>query len=476
MTPPSNLREWIQGNLFDVVPMAIAVINPEFDIVYANKAFEKMFGSWQNRKCFSVYKDRDSICAACQGARAFKDGLTHVNEEIGYDKHGRRTFYIKHTVPVADEDGNVQFLIEMSTDITETERIRKHRNVLFDQVPCNILIIDKNFRIVRTNKRVREIFGDINGKFCYQTLKGLDHQCTECTARQSFSDGKTHIGLHVWKTAAGEDIYSQITTVPLDDGDGVFNLVMEMAVDVTQIKKLEQEKLEAERLAAVGQTVAGLAHGVKNLITGLEGGLYMLNTGIKKNNEDRIDKGMEMMNRNTDRVSAFVKEFLNFSKGRKIEAEPEDPAKIASDVVDLYAERAKALGIELINDQEGGILPACIDSEGIHESLTNLVGNAIDACRMSDDKETCHVWVRAFEKDDTIIYEVVDNGCGMDYEVKKKVFTNFFTTKGLGGTGLGLLTTKKIIQEHGGRIEMESEPGEGTTFRILLPRERLPQP
>jgi signal transduction histidine kinase len=83
--------------------------------------------------------------------------------------------------------------------------------------------------------------------------------------------------------------------------------------------------------------------------------------------------------------------------------------------------------------------------------------------------------MRAFEKNDTIFYEVIDNGCGMDYEVKKKVFTTFFTTKGLGGTGLGLLMTQKIIQEHGGAIKVESKPEKGTTFRISLPRKRLPK-
>ncbi|MBW2218480.1 MAG: PAS domain-containing protein [Deltaproteobacteria bacterium] len=476
MAAPSNLDKWIQKNLFDVVPTAIAVINLEFDLVYANKAFEEMFGPWQEKKCYSVYKNRDSVCVDCKGAKAFKDGMSCVNEEVGYDKNGKLTQYIKHTVPVADEHGNIQFLIEMSTDVTETERMRKERQLLFDQVPCNILLIDRDFHIVRTNKSVRKIFGDIEGKYCYETLKGLDHQCSECTARQSFSDGKMHTGLHVWKSNTGEEIYSQVTTVPLDEGDGKFGLVMEMAVDITQTVKLEDEKLEAERLAAVGQTVAGLAHGVKNLITGLEGGMYMLNSGMKKSNVERIQKGMEMLGRNIGRVSTFVREFLSFSKGRKIKAKLGDPAKIAAEVVDLYAEKAKELGIEIINEKGNDIPPAHMDSEGIHECLTNLVGNAIDACRMSDDTKSCHVWVRTLEKDGTIIYEVIDDGCGMDYEVKQKVFTNFFTTKGLGGTGLGLLMTKKIVQEHGGRIDLESEPGKGTTFRILLHRKRLPKP
>jgi signal transduction histidine kinase len=107
--------------------------------------------------------------------------------------------------------------------------------------------------------------------------------------------------------------------------------------------------------------------------------------------------------------------------------------------------------------------------------LTNLVGNAIDACRVSENNSGLGVKVRTFESDGAVVYEVVDNGCGMDYEIKKKVFTTFFTTKGLGGSGLGLLMTKKIIHEHGGYIDLESESGKGTTFRIRLPRNRLPK-
>jgi signal transduction histidine kinase len=110
----------------------------------------------------------------------------------------------------------------------------------------------------------------------------------------------------------------------------------------------------------------------------------------------------------------------------------------------------------------------------MHECLTNLVGNAIDACRVSDDGMGTFVKVKTFEKEKVIFYEVADNGCGIDYDLRKKIFTTFFTTKGLGGTGLGLLMTKKIVQEHGGRIDLESDPCKGTIFRISLPRHRLP--
>jgi len=143
-------------------------------------------------------------------------------------------------------------------------------------------------------------------------------------------------------------------------------------------------------------------------------------------------------------------------------------------VVDLYAVKADKLGITLKYEKIGDIAPAPIDFESMHECLTNLVGNAIDACQMSDEN-SCYVRVRIFEEYNTIIYEVADNGCGMDYEVKRKVFTTFFTTKGLGGSGLGLLMTKKIVHEHGGTIDLKSKPGKGTTFSIRLPRRRLPK-
>ncbi len=588
------LENWPKKNFLHAIPMSTAVIDRGFNLVYANPAFEQMFGKWQDRKCYTAYKGRNSICMQCKGASAFRDGIARVNEEVGYNKEGQLTRYIKHTAPIVDEDGKIPFLLEMSFDITETEQMRREYQLLFDQVPCNIILINKDFRIVRTNKRAIEMLGDLEGDYCYKGLKGESGECAECTARQTFSDGQLHSGHHVWKSKDGETVHQHVITVPVMLDDDSFEMVMELAVDVTQtlkledglkfantfletmiaasmdgifavdedghvtilnpsarkffkltgermvsreelddllppgflsqvsekpdrvylpeteikttegeslpvrlvgnrlqsgdtpmgmafsiqdlseIKQLEKDKLEAERLAAVGQTVAGLAHGVKNLITALEGGMYMLNTGIEKEKFDRVQKGMEMLDRNVDRISMFVKTFLEFSKGREIRAKLNNPAEIAREVVDLYAAKARELGIELVFEHSPGIEPAAIDYESMHDCLTNLVGNAIDACRISEN-DGGHVKVRAFEEDQVIIYEVIDDGCGMDYEIKKKAFTSFFTTKGLGGTGLGLLTTKKNVQEHGGTIELESEPEEGTTFRILLPRPRLPK-
>jgi signal transduction histidine kinase len=225
----------------------------------------------------------------------------------------------------------------------------------------------------------------------------------------------------------------------------------------------------------VGQTVAGLAHGIKNLIMGLEGGMYVVNSGLRSDNEERVLQGWRMLEEDITRISSFVKEFLEFAKGRQPRVQMIQPNDVARVVVDRYRERAGRSGVELRLDL-GELGEAPMDEEGLHTCLTNLVLNAIDACVMST-KEACHVVLSTQEKDGLLTFEVTDDGCGMDYDIKQKVFTNFFSTKASGqGTGLGLLTTRKIVQEHGGQVSFESAEGEGSVFRLQFPRDNLPQP
>jgi signal transduction histidine kinase len=242
--------------------------------------------------------------------------------------------------------------------------------------------------------------------------------------------------------------------------------------DLRTVKRLEQEKLDAERLAAVGQTVAGLAHTIKNLLMGLEGGMYMLDTGLRKGEADRIAEGWQVLHRNFGKTTTLVRDFLEFAKGRLPDLQPTDPNALARGVVDLYRSAAARQGVELTLETGADVREAPLDVAGLETCLTNLVSNGIDAALLRD-RPGGRVTVRTREEGDDLVFEVADNGCGMDQEVKNKVFTTFFTTKGGKGTGLGLLTTRKIVQEHGGRIETESAPDRGSVFRIRLPRPRL---
>jgi signal transduction histidine kinase len=248
--------------------------------------------------------------------------------------------------------------------------------------------------------------------------------------------------------------------------------VIEICTDVTALKRLEEQVIEAERLGAVGQTVAGLAHSIKNILMGLEGGKYIVSLGLEKDNKEMISEGWEMLERNFEKTTSLVKDFLSFSKGRLPELQLVDPAGLVREIIDLYKDIAAQSGVELKAKIPGRIRRAPLDPDGIHTCLTNLVSNAIDACLMAEKKGTVVV-VEVRDNREKLVFEVSDNGSGIDYEIKKKIFTTFFTTKGGEGTGLGLLTTRKIVQEHGGKIAVDSQPGEGARFRMEFPRKRL---
>ena len=349
------------------------------------------------------------------------------------------------------------------------------RTEVFDQAPVRIAVIDRNFKIVEANRAFTEIFGRRLDSSCFSVYKDREERCERCAAASTFRDGKMRIREEKGRSRDGRPIDYLVHMVPLIQPDGAIPWIIEMSTDISEMKRLEAEKIEAERLAAVGQTVAGLAHGIKNIIMGLEGGMYVMNSGIRKGDNARIGTGWEMLEENVARISAFVKEFLEFARGREPEVALADPNEIATKVIDLYKDTAALAGIALRSDLADGIAPIAVDADAIHTCLANLVSNALDACEMSN-KDSRDATLSTREEAGTVIIEVKDNGGGMDYDVKQKVFTNFFSTKGSDrGTGLGLLTTRKIVQEHGGTIEFGSMEGVGSEFCIRLPRERLPK-
>jgi signal transduction histidine kinase len=245
--------------------------------------------------------------------------------------------------------------------------------------------------------------------------------------------------------------------------------------DISQLKELEKEKIEAERMAIVGHTVAGLAHGIKNLINALDGGIYFLKSGISKGDISRVHKGIETLTRNIERIRSFTMAFLNYARFRSVSPALCAPADIIREVMDSFTARAKEDGIAMAFEQDMPNPSAALDYEKIHEAVTNLVGNAMDAFSDIEDDRDRLVLVKLYEEEGAIFIEVTDNGHGVDEEHRKQLFNKFFTTKGLKGTGLGLLMTQKIIQEHGGKISVFSKKGEGSTFMIRFLRRRLPK-
>lgn len=241
--------------------------------------------------------------------------------------------------------------------------------------------------------------------------------------------------------------------------------------DLREIKRLERELVQSERLAAVGQTVAGLAHCIKNILHGLEGGSYVVDVGLKNDDLEKLKQGWQQVQTTIGRTADLVGDLLYYSKERAPEYTDCAPGDIAEEVCRLMAPTAEKYGIELIRQVDPDVGRRRMDPRTVYRALLNLVSNAIDACAEDTDgtrRHTVTVTTQTMSAD-RIRFSVADTGIGMDPATQAKLFTSFFSTKGSRGTGLGLLVTRKLVDEHGGDITVSSQPGIGTTFTMTMP-------
>lgn len=230
-----------------------------------------------------------------------------------------------------------------------------------------------------------------------------------------------------------------------------------------------KELVEAERMAAVGQTVASMSHAIKNVAGGLEGGMFVLEKGLELENKEYLRQGWEMVRRDVERIKNLAMDLLDYAKPVTLSPRDADPNGPARQVCDLLTTKAEQNNVKLILDLADAMPTMRLDTEAIHECLTNLVSNAIDACQDKIEGEKA-VTIRTRDGGGmSVTYEVTDTGHGIAPEILTKVFNSFFTTKGSRGTGIGLMATKKLVKEMGGSIMANSRIGQGATFTITIP-------
>jgi len=227
--------------------------------------------------------------------------------------------------------------------------------------------------------------------------------------------------------------------------------------------------VQAERLAAVGQTIATLSHHIKNILQGIRGGSYLIEMGLTEHDESVVSKGWKIVEKNQNKISALVMDMLTFSKEREPELVPADVNQVVGDVVELMQSRADDLEVRLAWQPADQIPELVFDPEGIHRAVLNVVTNAIDAACERDESGQVDVCTRYSSDEAKVFIVVADNGPGIPPDQIKGLFTPFVSFKSSRGTGLGLPVSQKILTEHGGRILVESTPGEGSRFTLELP-------
>jgi signal transduction histidine kinase len=237
-----------------------------------------------------------------------------------------------------------------------------------------------------------------------------------------------------------------------------------LAVEET---RYHQAMLQAERLAAIGQTIAALSHHIKNILQGLRSGSEIMRMGLKEKNDGLIQQGWRITEKNQGKIYDLVMDMLSYSKERVPAVEATDLNEMVREVVDLLAPRAQELGVNLEVSLAQDLPSVQVDPEGIHRALLNIVGNGLDAVEGRPDPKVT-VGTRTGEEGWVRII-VLDNGVGIAPEQLADIFRPFVSTKGSRGTGLGLPVSRKILREHGGDIIVQSQPQVGSKFTLKLP-------
>lgn len=242
--------------------------------------------------------------------------------------------------------------------------------------------------------------------------------------------------------------------------------------------RLHESNMKAERLAAIGETVAGISHCVKNMLTGVKGGMSLIEMGCKGEDWRLTTQGSDILKRNLDRLTALVLDMLDYSKERTPVTGAVEVVSVLDEVRSTVESAARAKNIEIEIDIDPPSQRIEADAHQIYRCILNLAHNAIDAlgqggrivfsCRTCDAPAS----LKRLKKpgvDRAIVIRVRDNGPGIAAEHGRTIFEPFFSTKGSKGTGLGLAVTRKIVEEHGGTIELETAAPEPACFAIYLP-------
>ena len=244
--------------------------------------------------------------------------------------------------------------------------------------------------------------------------------------------------------------------------------VIVVTVVIRYRRILEQKNQELERLAAIGEIVARVAHYQKNLLNGLRGGLYVTDGAMAKGDREEVREGWRMLHSTVQRIERLTLDMLYYVKGRVPKREPIEVNEVIYEVLDLMREAAASENVELAADLDMEIGKQVLDRTAIYRAILDLVSNAIDACAESESGKL--VSLTSETTGDGIVVTVADNGVGMSDEVRSNLFVRFFSTKGGQGTGLGLPVVKKVVEEHGGTLDVESKLGEGSAFRLRFPK------
>lgn len=349
------------------------------------------------------------------------------------------------------------------------EETRDFLTRIIESTADGIVVRDAQGRVASWNPAAEAIFGWTSAEMQGRTVERLVVQAGESDPAlpridAALREGRTLRNLEAsGRRKDGSPVTFALTVAPLTDAAGVFTGTTGIVRDITALKQLERQYLERERLAAVGELAAMVAHEVRNPLAGIRGGCEILLEGYSAG-DPRYDIGVEIIHQ-VDRLTRTVHDLLTFARPRAVDRVPTDLHALIDRILQNLRDDPANAAIEVVRDFTDDLPVVQVDGRQMEQVFLNLVLNAIQAV-----KHQGRVTIRTAAAGREFVVSIADTGPGIPEGARDHIFQPFFTTRSQG-TGLGLAIVKKIVEAHGGRIDATSPPGSGAVFTVTLPQE-----
>ncbi|MDZ7269892.1 MAG: ATP-binding protein [candidate division KSB1 bacterium] len=354
---------------------------------------------------------------------------------------------------------------------TEKEKLTK----IIGGIDAGLCLVDRGTHLVWVNNVVESWFGafeQLRGRICARALWGNDGLCHQCPTVKSFQDGTVAQAELERTTSSGQRKFYRLTSAPIRNEQGEVVNVLELIQDITEEKALQAQLAQSAKLAAIGELASGIAHEINNPLSSIAVCVEDLSEMLCNGGLDAAPGAREMqeciqsIKNDINRCKRITTGLLNFSRHKAPQFEPVDVNQVVRNAALFIRHRAEQLHLQIKSELSPDLPLVRAEADELAQVFLNILINAMD---FSPAGKAIEVFTERHGPGEIAI-RIVDYGAGIPWVNLPKIFSPFFTTKPPGqGTGLGLAISQRIIKRHGGRIEVHSIVGKGTTVTVILP-------
>jgi two-component system, NtrC family, sensor kinase len=383
------------------------------------------------------------------------------------------------------KDTSINLAVEVSHRTREAEEQKRFTEKIIDSLPVSLYVVDRDMRIVAWNRN-REVGGlginreQVLGRNVFQVLARQPRRRLEDEFTGVFRTGEM-VHMEQESSFEGQKKTWKISKIPMRVDNAEVTHVITVGEDITEQKKMNEAVIHSEKLASIGRLAAGVVHEINNPLATIAACSEALTTRVEDIEDAAVHQDfgeyLQIIRDEAFRCKTITNSLLEFSHQRQAEKLGGDINQIIEQTLQLIKHHPKLGKMRVIKDLDNSLGTVFVNEGQMKQVFIALMSNAFDAMEDNGSLTVRTHWDES-ESGRMVCVELSDTGCGIPSQHLPKIFDPFFTTKPLGrGTGLGLSVCYGIVSEHGGRIEVDSVEGAGTTFRLLLPphRETTPQ-